>query len=194
MSIHEVNSHSFDFEIAAEQAAMDKLMDIHKDWSLKHGFVRFEPKDPSKDRLREYLLFAVLHEHFTNIDGILLTQRAAGIAFDCAILSSTSYRLPQKIPRQEIYTLLIKHGFIQGITVLDIEQKKHPAISVGVDFKNSTTYETVDIVVQEMLSIYKGKTDLRIPVYGLSGSLYWPDEMTYREVQKFVGDRRTNGA
>lgn len=193
MSTHEVDSHSFDFEITAEQAAMDKLMDIHKDKTLKHGFVRFEPEDQSKDRLREYLLFAVLPEHFTNIDGIILTQRSVGIAFDCAILSATSYRLPQKIPREEIYTLLIKHGFIQGITVLDREPKKHPMISVGVDFKNSTTQETVDIVVQEMLSICKGNTDLRIPVYGLSGSLYWPDEMTYREVQKYVGERRNNG-
>lgn len=190
-----------DFVEVAEQAAMDKVMDIHKDRSLKYGFIRFGSEDPSVDRLKEIFQYGIVSK---SGNGISLTQRSVGNAFDATILRAFRHSPSHKIPREKIYTLLIRSDanpeilprqrippeLFEGIVIIDGPQDNHPIISEGIDFKNSTTRETADITVREMLSIYKERPDLCIPVYGLSGSLHWPMQKRYYQIKKFLGEKR----
>lgn len=83
--------------------------------------------------------------------------------------------------------------FFKGIVILD---QRLPFIYFDQDQSiifNDTTAETaVDIAVETMLSVNLQKPNLCVPVYGLSGALYWPRQMSYEEVQKIAEERRKN--
>lgn len=190
-----------DFVVVAEQAAMDKVMDIHKDRSLKYAFIRFGYEDPSVDRLKGIFQYGVVSKRG---NGISLTQRSVRNAFDATILRALRHSPSHIIPRENVYTLLIRsdtnpeilsrqripQGLFEGIVIIDGPQDNHPIISEGIDFKNSTTHETVENSVKEMLSTYKEMPDLCIPVYGLSGSLHWPMQKGHYQIQRFLKEKR----
>lgn len=116
------------------------------------------------------------------------------------------------IPRQNVYVLLIENKypytefpeqvaetrislrFFRGIVIIDGEgEDVSQRLRERIDFTTSTTQDTVNIVLEKMQPICRSKPTLSLPIYGLSGSLYWPRYMNYQEVQDFVGERRTNG-
>ena len=178
----------------AEDAAIPKVMDIHKDLSLKRGFVRFDRKDPSRDRLKENLLYLV--ESFAQSNENFSPPRPVVNSFEATILMH--HRLPQKIPREEVYTILIRNGKAQGLVILDIppngisyyNNSRRIILSKCVDFNSTTTQETVGITVQAMTSIYKEIPNYCVPVYGLSGWIYWPFEASYDQLKGyFAGDQ-----
>jgi len=178
----------------AEDAAMNKVMDIHKDLSLKRGFVRFDPKDPSRDRLKDNLLYLESVESIAQSNENFFLSRPVENSFEGTILMH--HRLPQKIPREEVYTILIRNGQAQGIVILDTPPSgirfydRRIVISKCVDFNSTTTQEAVRVYVQEMLFIYKDTPNLCVPVYGLSGSIYWPFEAKYSDLKRyFAGDQ-----
>lgn len=44
-------------------------------------------------------------------------------------------------------------------------------------------------VLETMLNVYKEKPGLLIPIYDSSGNMWWPKQMSYEEVKKFVAER-----
>lgn len=176
--------HGREFIELAEDAAIGKIIDIRKSPSLKHGFVRFEPSDSLIDRLKEMFLST----DFIELDENYLPQRPIANSFEGAILMH--HRLPQKIPREEVYTILIKSGRVQGIVLIDRAPSNRVIISKCIDFKSSTTKEAVGKTVQEMLSTYRESPNLCVPVYGLSGWIYWPFEADYKSLKSFLGGEK----
>lgn len=237
MSIQEAESHSLDFEIAAEQAAMNKVMDIHNALLLKHSFLRFGVPiyerdfngevrivSPEEDRLKRILKEGLIFENFAkrcgftinrnwldpvnktkvslaNIDATLEQSFWAGIWV--AIGSSFNINIPRegictilvenkpyikRNPGEKLATNRVNPRFFKGIVILD-QKLSNSHRPVRVDLKSTIAEETAGIIVDEMLSINRDRPNRCIPVYGLSGSLYWPRQMSYQEVQKFVSSR-----
>lgn len=222
-----------DFVAVAEQAAMDKVMDIHNGFSLKHSFARFGHRDQLIDRLQGILINGIVAEKFAkktripsgrnwadpvNKNGISLTKNSVWDAFGHAIMTVTRLEPTSKIQRENIYVILIEDyiavkprfrstgevlrenrispRLFKGIVFMDhVIDEKDPFGSYGwngVDYKTSSVEQTADIISQAILSVCKNP-NLAIPVYGISGSLYWSRKMSYQEVQNFVGERRNNG-
>lgn len=232
-----------DLPVVAEQSAMNKVTDIHKDRSMKHGFVRFGPliieghypyadadihnnrnlTDQSIDRLKGILLYGLVAGKLAkragisisrnwadpaNENGVSLSLNSVENVFNLAIMAAThGRRAQQKIPIEDIYTLLIKSDiasvskgfedirkhrvaprFFKGIVFL--EEIPHPSSLMRdfIDCESSTVQQRVNKTLQTILSVYKDP-NLAIPVYGLSGSLYWPKEISYQEVQNIVKER-----
>lgn len=98
-----------------------------------------------------------------------------------------AYRIPQRL--------------LQGIVIIDSKKTSDSEglysqfpCQENIDWDSSTPPNTTELIVKEMLEAYKNSPSLAIPVYGASGALFWPKQMTYQEVQKFVGERKSNGA
>lgn len=245
MNIHEARSNSLDvdklvqFEKEVEQAAMDKVMDIHHCQSLKHSFTRFgQPTfvGTREDRLRQVLHAGLIAESFAKKTQIPISRNWNDPSNETNVsLSDTSIWLPwsfyiavtsyrsnrtfnhehpfsHKIPRENIYSILVENKpyakkdeeerlarnrvnprFFNGIVILDrgLPRNFNPDQSKYIDFESTSTQETVDIVVGKMKNVYMNRPNLNIPVYGLSGSLYWPRQMDYQGVQSFVGSRKS---
>lgn len=245
MSIHEVKSHSLDFEKATEQAALKKVEDIHQPEFSKHSFVRFghlvleggvnsvsgneNAVNTGNDRLDSILRYGLIAENFANRVGLPISRNWSDPAnktsislsdhdtsvedsFMTATIPSTRNRLG-RIPRQNVYVLLIENRypytefpeqvanarislrFFRGIVIIDgAGEDVSQRLRERIDFTTSTTQDTVNIVLEKMQPICTSKPTLSFPIYGLSGSLYWPRKMSYQEVQSFVNERRNNGA
>ena len=52
--------------------------------------------------------------------------------------------------------------------------------------KNLIRAQEIATIMQEE---YKNKQELNLPIYDVDGNLYWPKQMTYEEVKKFVAER-----
>jgi hypothetical protein len=239
---------SLDFMKVAEQAAMEKVIDIHQAKALKHSFVTSCPPafkatfndtrritPSSEDTLRQILHVGLIAENFakkaripikrnfkdpaneTNVSlsdsGVSLTEsfRISVIAILYnALTHGHGYPYDySEIPRENVYIILVENKpyanakkkpeerlaknrvspkFFKGIVFIDgaREEQLSRTLHDGIDFKSATTQETVDIITKKMLPIYRERPNLCIPVYGLSGDLYWPKEMSYQEVQELV--------
>jgi len=225
---------SLDFIKVAEQAAMDKVMDIHKEKTSKHCFVRFghlvidsqneETANQDVDRLEGVLRYGLVAENFAKRIGIPFSRNwsdqinekcvslfyynnTLGNAFHVGAFAALHTAPKQtQIPREDIYTILIKEGhytsypkgaqnriaprFFMGIVIFDdIREKLFHIYDDGINFESATSEESAGKVIEKMQSVYKDKPSLCIPIYGLSGDLYWPKKMSYQEVQSFVSSR-----
>jgi hypothetical protein len=49
--------------------------------------------------------------------------------------------------------------------------------------------ERADEIVSTMKEAYKNREDMLLPVYDVYGNLYWPKNMNYKEVKKFVAEK-----
>ena len=151
-----------------------------------------------------------------NESGISLTGGSESIrnSFELAIVATTHFRddVPSKIPHENLYVVIINPNvdtvaarsgelikrhripprFFNGIIILDRVIRDSMHVSRHVDFESSSVQQTVRTVLSTMTSTCKSP-NLAIPIYGISGSLYWPRQMSYEEVQNFVGERRNNG-
>lgn len=140
-------------------------------------------------------------------------------AFFLGTLNALHGSTQTQIPREGMYMILVKKGFplnkgfpystrgevwaqnriaprfFMGIVIIDgTGEDVSQSLRERIDFTTSSTQDTLTMVLEKMQSICKNKLSLFFPIYGLSGSLYWPRKMSYQEVQKFVGERRSNGA
>lgn len=189
-----------------------------------------EVADQKVDRLEGVLRYGIVAENFAKRIGIPISRNYSDFrnktivslcrpvdpldaAFSVGIKAAVQLEYI-KVPRENIYTVLIKNRypvyetdeseakiriaprFFMGIVIMDNTDVQWLVEGYGIriNLESATTQETVDKVVEKLQFIYKDKPNLFIPIYGLSGGLYWPRQMSYQEVQKFVGDRRTNGA
>ena len=92
------------------------------------------------------------------------------------------YRIPQR--------------FFHGIVIIDSKKTSDSEglysqvpCQENIEWGSSTPLNTTELIVKEMLAAYKNNPSLAIPVYGSSGALYWPRQMSYQEVQNFVSSR-----
>ena len=240
MNVEVSHEHSSSFIEMAQEAAINKVVDIHTEPLLfKHGFIRLGDIHNNNgltnlpvDRLRGILLHGLVAESFARKKGILFSRNwvdpvnktsislsntdvTLEKSFETAILSAThdlKYNFNRiVIPRENLCVILVENKpyakrnpveelaknrvgpqLFKGIVVLD-QILSSIRFSECVDLKSTTVQETVDIVVSEMTSINRDRPNFCIPVYGLSGSLYWPWQKSYQEVQNFVKERRSNG-
>lgn len=155
--------------------------------------------------------------NFSDIDLVCLAKPDESFAqdFGFAINANVDFGDSIRISAEDIFVLLIsqnihtqedeKDGFgrqkkfrvsqkdFRGIIILDDQAKKEPPIGIPcqpkIDWDNLTLLNSVAAVAQEMLGAYYPRAELAIPVYGYSGSLYWPELMDYHQVQEFTRNR-----
>ncbi|MBI2028568.1 MAG: hypothetical protein HYT07_03060 [Candidatus Levybacteria bacterium] len=142
-----------------------------------------------------------------------LREQDLELMFSIGTLAATHNNRAIQIPRENIFTLLIDDKYyrykqkyvgilnmprsifrvpmksFRGIVFIDraVDKFRHDFLNY-IDFNATTVQETVDIVVTKMLEVNKDKPHLYIPVYGLSGDLYWPKRLKYEEVKALAQD------
>ena len=119
--------------------------------------------------------------------GFVLSHRVAprffkGIVFD-AIRKLTEEEIEDHLERErrsyEQYTKLKS---------FDEERARVRLKETKIRDKNSES-EQVEQITVIMKEVYRGKENLLLPIYDISGNLLWPQKMTYEEVKLFVAER-----
>lgn len=82
----------------------------------------------------------------------------------------------------------IRQKLFRGIAVIDkpIPIDFYTEAPLPVDSDDHSPQATVDEVVRLMRTHYASRTELYIPVYGISGGVYWPTRLSYEQVQTLV--------
>ena len=82
--------------------------------------------------------------------------------------------------------LRVRQKDFEGIVFLDGENT--PAGQIpgrsSVDFNSASHEEIIDTITTEMLDVYRDRPELAIPIYGISGDLYWPKRVSYEEIKQ----------
>lgn len=231
------------FITLAEQAAMDKVMDVYKSSFLKHALCRFGPEGTMKtDRLKGIFKYGIISKDFARrirVDyasnfhdqyndkgvSVLVPERFISDAIGVAIRIQIWERYDTKVPIENVLVFLIKpnldtydtpraaymhlkerpeklvayripQGSLQGIVIIDSKKTSDSEglysqvqCQENIEWDSSTPLNTTKLIVKEMLSAYEHNPSFAIPVYGTSGALYWPRQMSYQEVQSFVNSR-----
>lgn len=93
-----------------------------------------------------------------------------------------AYRIPQKL--------------LQGIVIIDSKKTSDSEglysqvpCQENIDWDSSAPLHTTELMVKEMLEAYKNNPSLAIPVYGTSGALYWPKQISYRDIQQLYSPK-----
>ncbi len=85
--------------------------------------------------------------------------------------------------------------FFKGLVIKLVTGEKHKneyGDLRGVECRDPARYnEQANKIGKIMQEIYRDRKDFLLPIYSHSGSLYWPKQMTYKEVKEFVAERDT---
>ena len=59
----------------------------------------------------------------------------------------------------------------------------------NVSEEHTTKLKRAKLIAQDMLKVHKESDELLIPIYDIQGNLWWPKQMPYEEVKRFVAER-----
>lgn len=109
--------------------------------------------------------------------------------------TTSSYIPPNEGEPERLRAYRIKQKQFQGIVIIDSKITPIPGAYSGIqcaeniDWDSSAPLNTTQIIVSEMLEAYKHNPSLAIPVYGSSGTLYWPKHISYQDMQQLYSPK-----